>query len=246
MKSHSFTQFTLVVSLLTFSISSYAEQWYHVELIVFEQLDTITDEQWPEMAETAPLELTPQTVSQSMQPAEVETLIKAAARLERSSSYQVQYHQAWQQPIMKIRHAEAVEISSEEGKVSGSIRLYKSTYLHAALDLWLVENLPPVTALSGDSIEEDIVVLSPSAQLDEDIIELSPILYLDSDIVDLSRNPNLKESRRIRSKKLHFFDHPKLGALLQLTPIDTPEIIQLEESLESFSLPTEAAPTASE
>jgi hypothetical protein len=220
MKSHSFTQFILAISLLTLSISSYAEQWYHVELIVFEQLDTITDEQWPEMAETAPLELTPQTVSQSMQPAEIETLIKAAARLERSPSYQVRYHQAWQQPIMTKRHAEAVEVSSEEGIITGSIRLYKSTYLHAALDLWLIENVAPITAWS----------------------DVSP----DGDIIDLSRNPNLKESRRIRSKKLYFFDPPKLGALLQLTPIDTPETVQLEESLESFSLPTEAAPTASE
>ena len=220
MKSHSFTQFILAISLLTLSISSYAEQWYHVELIVFEQLDTITDEQWPEMAETAPLELTPQTVSQSMQPAEIETLIKAAARLERSPSYQVRYHQAWQQPIMTKRHAEAVEVSSEEGIITGSIRLYKSTYLHAALDLWLIENVAPITAWS----------------------DVSP----DGDIIDLSRNPNLKESRRIRSKKLYFFDPPKLGALLQLTPIDTPETVRLEESLESFSLPTEAAPTASE
>lgn len=240
MKSHSFTQFILAISLLTLSISSYAEQWYHVELIVFEQLNTVTDEQWPEMAEAVPLELTPQTVSESMQPAEIETLIKAAARLERSPSYQVRYHQAWQQPIMKKRHAEAVEVSSEEGIVTGSIRLYKSTYLHAALDLWLTEGTEPELPLVEGAI--------PELQLTEDVAPISDWSDqpLDDDIIDLSRNPNLKESRRIRSKKLYFFDHPKLGALLQLTPIDTPEIIQLEESLESFSLPTEAAPTASE
>jgi len=246
MKSLSFAQSIITIGLLTFSINSFAEQWYHVELIVFEQLNTVTDEEWPEMVAQAPIELTPQTSSLSMQAAETETLLNAAARLERSSRYQVHYHQAWQQPIMKKRYAKAVAIRSgsdipldtempldsdmltdtdrpiDSDIISGSIRLYKSTYLHAALDLWLNESAGSVINSWSD---------------------VSP----DGDMIDVPRNPNLKESRRIRSKKLYFFDHPKLGALLQLTPIDTPEVIQAkEDALESFSLPSEAAPTASE
>ena len=221
MKSHLLTQCLVALSLLAFSINSSADQWYHVELIVFEQLDTITDEQWPKMGEQEIIELTPQTASVLIQPTETESLLSQVSRLERSPSYQVHYHQAWQQPIMKKRHAQAVAITSEDEMVNGSIRLYKSTYLHAGLDLWLNENTSDITSWS----------------------DISP----EGEVIDFPRNPNLKESRRIRSKKLYFFDHPKLGALLQLTPIDTPEKIQAkEESLESFSLPTEAVPTAAE
>jgi len=224
MKLLSFTQFILTLLLLAFSINSYATQWYHVELVVFEQLDTITDEQWPEMTdmtETKSPMLTPDMASTLIQPAQNETLLNTVERLGRSQHYQVQYHQAWQQPIMKKRSAKAIGIHSANNMIEGSIKLYKSTYLHAALDLWLKENITPVTSWS----------------------DVSP----DGDIIDAPRNPHLKESRRIRSKKLYFFDHPKLGALLQLTPIDTPEAVQAkEEALESFSLPTEAAPIATE
>ena len=33
------------------------------------------------------------------------------------------------------------------------------------------------------------------------------------------RNPNLRESRRLRSKEVHYFDHPRFGAILQLIPV---------------------------
>jgi len=220
MKSHSYTQFILALSLLAFSITSYAQQWYHVELIVFEQLDTITDEEWPEMAEIQPAKLTPAMATKLIQPAENETLLNSATRLNRSSQYQVHYHQSWQQPILKKFNAKTVGVNSEDNMVVGSIKLYKSTYLHAALDLWLKENSVSVSSWS----------------------DVSP----DGDAIELPRNPNLKESRRIRSKKMYFFDHPKLGAVLQLTPIDTPIAMQAAEELESFSLPTEATPTSSE
>jgi len=221
MKSHLLPQLLITLSLLVFSINSHADQWYHVELIVFEQVDTITDEQWPEMIDIKAAKLTPSTSSKLIQPAKNESLLNSASRLNSSPRYQVHYHQAWQQPIMKKRRAQAVAVNSENELIEGSIRLYKSTYLHAALNLWLKENSIPVTSWSDVS--------------------------LDGDIIDVPRNPNLKESRRIRSKKMYFFDHPKLGAVLQLTPIDTPVAIQAtEEALESYSLPTEAAPTAAE
>ena len=77
--------------------------------------------------------------------------------------------------------------------IDGTIRLYKSTYLHAAVDLWLKENKASVNNWS----------------------DISP----DGESIESVRNPHLDQSHRIRSKKLHFFDHPKFGVLIQLTPI---------------------------
>ena len=206
--------------ILTFSMSSHAAQWYHVELIVFEQLDTVTDEQWPQMPELKTAPLTPQSISKLIQPTKNETLLDSVERLNRSARYQVHYHSAWQQPIMRKRSAKFIDIHSDDELIQGKMRLYKSTYLHAALDLWLVENTAQVNSWS----------------------DVSP----DGVDIDMPRNPHLLESRRIRSKKLYFFDHPKMGALLKLTPIETPIAVQDSESLETYSLPTEAAPTITE
>lgn len=212
----------ILLLLLLLSSQSYADQWYQVELVVFEQIDTVTDEQWPTMPdELMTGSLTPDMANTFIQPASNENLNNIAERLNRSPQYRVHYHQSWKQFIMRKGRAKAVNIISTDGMIEGTIRLDKATYLHASLDLWLKEN----TGLKNSWSDS-----SPQG-------------------TDLSgpRNPHLDESRRIRSKELYFFDHPKLGALLKLTPIKTPAAIQATlEPLETFSLPNEAASTASE
>lgn len=183
--------------LLLWSLTGYshAQQWYHVELIVFEQLNTHTDEKWPEMvAATTPPD--PNKSNDHIQPAQNNTLLNVADSLYKSANYQVHYHQSWLQSIMPKRSAKAINIQSYNGMVSGSIKLFKATYLHAALDLWLMEN----------------------QQLADSWSDITP----QGESLNSVHNPNLVESRRIRSEKLYFFDHPKMGALLQLTAIATP------------------------
>jgi hypothetical protein len=222
MKSDFLTQLLITFSLLMISISSHAAQWYHVEIIVFEQLFTVTDEQWPYMSEIEKSPINPSTNNKRMKPTAVSTLIDSKNKLSRSSKYRVHYHHAWQQPIMRKGSAKAVTIAAANGMIEGNIRLYKSTYLHASVDLWLLENKAPINNWSDISPDGENINL-------------------------LVRNPHLKQSHRIRSKKLHFFDNPKLGALLQLTPIETPTSAQQSaKALESYSLPEEAAPTATE
>ena len=220
-KQHLLVKSLVSIGLLALSLQVQADQWYHVELVVFEQLNTVTDEQWPQIdiLETAPLST--DMASPLIQPAVNESLVTAVQRLNRSSRYRVHYHQAWQQPILEKRLAKAVAVQSENELIDGSIRLYKATYLHAQLDLWLMQNLGFTNDWS-DASPEGIDISAP-------------------------RNPNLKESRRIRSKKLYFFDHPKLGALIQLTPIDTPAAALVGvEHLETFSLPNEGTATVTE
>ena len=225
MKSQNYsTRLILSACLLLLSFQLHADQWYHVELIVFEQLDTITDEQWPQMTEFSETELLPDMKTSLIQPATIETLNNAASRLSRSSRYRVHYHNAWQQPVMTKRSAQSVKVHSDDDLIEGNIRLYKATYLHAALDLWLKQNTAPITPTNSWS-------------------DLSP----EGEEINAPRNPHLIESRRVRSKKLYFFDHPKMGALLKLTPIETPEAVRVDlEKLETYSLPTEAKSTVSE
>jgi len=201
MKKLSATHFITAFILLLTSIQSHADQWYHVELIVFEQLSTGTDEQWPAMSgNDITASLAPGMSTSNIQPATNNTLNSLASRLSSSSQYRVHYHQAWQQYIMRKGGAKAVKISSANGLIEGTVRLDKSTYLHASLDLWLKQNAGQKNSWSdGSPTSKDI---------------------------NSPRNPHLVESRRIRSNELDFFDHPKMGALLKITPIKTPAAVQ--------------------
>ncbi len=190
----------IIKVLLTLFVSlshgiSHAEQWYHVEVIAFEQLNASTDEQWPVLNSLPNASLTPSMATQIIQPAKTNTLNNSAQRLRQSSQYRVHYHRAWQQPIKTKRSAKSIKLSSPDSRINGSLRLYKGTYLYASVNL----------VLNNSSVH----------------------------------TPNLVESRRVRSKKLHFFDHPRIGFLLQLTPIPTPDIIAKNQSLETYSLPNE-------
>jgi len=220
MKSYHFKQLIFFISTLFAATQVHAEQWYQVELIVFEQLGDYSNEQWPFTTVTK-TDLTPVMANQYIQPAQKETLLAIANNLSRSAGYRVHYYQAWQQSMLSKGRSKVIAVNSEDGLIAGSIQLYKATYLHTKLDLWLMENQAFVNSWS-DVSPEGTDITAP-------------------------RNPHLAESRRIRSKKIFYFDHPKLGAILQLTPIETPQSAQVGiDKLESFSLPTEAAPTVAE
>jgi len=173
------------ISLLLFSQLSIAQQWYHVELIVFEQLNTANDEQSP-IASVPDASFSPSTSNALIKPSKNSTLLDSANKLKRSPSYQVHYHQSWLQPIKTKSRAKSVKIGGGNNMINGRIRLHKGTYLYATLDLQL--NRAGRQSNSG----------SDSRRV---------------------QKPYLKEARRVRSKKLHFFDHPNIGALLKLTPL---------------------------
>ncbi|PHS25771.1 MAG: hypothetical protein COA83_04985 [Methylophaga sp.] len=182
MKRTYFLHLLGMILLWSLSSSAHAQQWYHVELIVFEQLNSYTDEAWPETSFDINAPLNPSVSGKLIRPAKNSTLIQTAARLQKSADYRVLYHNSWQQPIMTRSNSRAVNIQSADSSISGSVRFFKSTYLHAALDLQLMQG---------------------------------------------EQSPRLIESRRIRNKKLYFYDHPKMGALLQITPIE-PDAIAAE------------------
>jgi len=179
---------TSLIGLMLFSQLSYAQQWYHVELIVFEQLESVSDEQASNAVVPA-ASYSPSTNNALIKPSKNSTLLDSASKLKRSPFYQVHYHQSWRQPIQTKSQAKSLQIVSANDMIHGRIRLHKGTYLYATLDL----------QLNRISRQND-----------------------NNSGISSIRKPYLQDARRVRSKKLHFFDHPNLGALLKLTPIASP------------------------
>lgn len=213
------TRFSLLLGMLLLSGNALAQQWYHVELVVFERFSGANAEYWPVMSDVRQGSLTPKTSNNQIQPASVETLAGVAQRLRNSSNYRVQYHQAWQQPILSKGSARSIEIRSDNGLVEGAIKLYRVSYAHADIDLWFKENGSSVSSWSDTP--------------------------LDSAEITGPRNPHLSQIRRIKSKELIYFDHPRIAAILELTPVDAPASA-VSKTPESYSLPDSADATVSQ
>ena len=179
---------TCALSFIFFSSLSHAEQWYQVELIVFEIVEPIGTEQSP-IKFIATGDFWPGTENEFMQSAENSMLLDSANKLKNSPLYQLHYHQSWLQPILIKSKAKSINIESANEIVLGQIRIHKATYLHATLDI----------QLNNPNYQE----------------------YTSPNIKGVPK-PYLGQARRIRSKKLHFFDHPNMGVLLKLSPVDSP------------------------
>jgi len=79
--------------------------------------------------------------------------------------------------------------------------------------------------------------------MDQADAEAEPPPGADAAVIDSALNPAsprfmvLDESRRMRSSELHYLDHPKLGVLVRIEPVEPPEALveaylALEESSE--------------
>lgn len=195
-KQRSFIKYLINYLLLALSSHACSEQWYHIELLVFEHTVTSNDEESPQIKYLKQVPSTSNIAIRLIQPAINEILVIEAQQLDYSLDYQVYYHQSWQQPVLKKIFSQVITVQSKDALINGSICFYRDNYLYVQLDLWLIQNVKLSNIWSGT--------------------------LLNNTHIGATQTPNLRESRRIYSNKLHFFDHPKLGVLIQLIPIDTP------------------------
>lgn len=105
----------------------------------------------------------------------------------------------------------------DEIEINGNIHLYRSRYLHIVTELqvqhWrtladtheLDKSFPPT--LSSQLSGKNIIPSSSS----------SPLTTIDK--IPL-RAAHVNQSRRMRSNELHYLDHPMLGVLVRVTPVD--------------------------
>jgi hypothetical protein len=212
-----------------------AERWFEVELIVFEHTGGGNREPWrlekglPEPR--APIELLPPAEgSGAPQPFQMLarhelTLTSVARLLGGAQSYRPLLHVGWRQPAGSGPAARPVQISG-----GGP--------------------LAPVTLELGDRLMD-----SPPQELHGTVrLLLQRFLHLDVDLTLYRPTPaavypgvevyRMTERRRLRSKELHYFDHPSFGLLAMITPYQLPgepEAPDLPEPPEDAT-PEEIAP----
>ena len=166
-----------------------AQNYYDVEIIVFETLGSNTApdtapsaaaaEPLPPPSTTAAPEQKPDPRFETLPPDRFQ-LNTEFQRLRNSKAYRPLVHLGWRQQVLGPRMSVARPIMEQtpSGSFSGNLKLYTETFLHISLDLTF--DVP------GEG------------------------------------GYRLRDNKRVRSRETHYFDHPRFGVLLRITPSPPP------------------------
>lgn len=226
----------LCISAVAMAEKTAPEQprWFQVELIFFEPLgNSATGEVWPETKDEVTEQRTVTELAPPLQPIVVQdnpgieprafqllnpsnfAMNDLSQQLLKSRRYRILSHVAWRQPTVELANSRAVhvhdELMQEEDRVPAS---------NKPLVLNDFEQTETTKRFDGTVT----VSLSRYLHLKTDITYYNPEVYLAEQIAQQTIDaPNIEyfklvESRRMRSKELHYIDHPYFGIIALITP----------------------------
>ena len=156
-------------------------------------------------------------------------LKKEYKRINHSSEYKVLFYGAWQQAGLEKSKAFEININElnnnhkkrSKNSITGQLKVVLARYLHfySQLEYQRQGDQHETNAISADG-SSDI-----STENHEESVNKSDILTVGNNIYPM------KDHRRMRSKELHYIDHPLIGILIQINPVVKPEE---EQSLPSL------------
>jgi len=217
---------------------------YKVEVLIFNYLpsDTLEDELWPVINEVPPRTNTrnleynkadqPTNFFTRLPKSELE-LSQKQVSLRRSGDYNILFHEAWVQPIGEKRGKDTIHITGgdilDNGlyELEGYIAIDKARYLHFRSDLFHSRQLTATEAQRLNPVtpsDPELAENTPSGTHSTNPTSNQPSTngnrYLtQSDVPDFL-TVEMKTGRRMRSKELHYLDHPLMGALILITPTE--------------------------
>ena len=140
-------------------------------------------------------------------------------RINNSSEFNVLFYGAWRQAGLnendafeiKIEDLENTHKTKSDNSITGKLKLVLSRYLHIYGDL---DYQRPIDTNSIDNESND----------DTSGINTPPVTTGQNQgiIVKTENNYPINIHRRMRSKELHYIDHPLVGMLIQINPVKPP------------------------
>lgn len=238
---------SIFAGLLCISAAAMAEEsppeqprWFQVELIFFEPVHSAaTGEVWPipkeaAVADRPVTELSPpqKAGAQAGQAAAAFQLLdpsnfamsELSRKLLSSRKYRVLSHIAWRQPAVELANSTAVHVHDE--------LMREEARIPAGQKPLVLNDLPdpierPEAAQKIKRFDGTVTVsLSRFLHLKTDITYYNPEVYLGEQIARQNVDaPNieyfkLEDSRRMRSKEIHYIDHPYFGIIALITPYE--------------------------
>lgn len=160
--------------------------------------------------------------------------------LSQSPAHRIVYHSAWRQPLMRRSATPAVGLRGgrefgERSEVEGSVTVVAGSTrdrLTLEANLWLTQ----FGALAAEASAWTLPVL-PAVLSDTDDAEEVP-----SQAFTPTRIIQFNQSREMRLAQFHYFDHPAMGMLVQITAYERPAPPVVEISVTPDSSPAAQAP----
>jgi len=230
--SKSMKQTLKIFSLFLLGTSlAYAGPNYKVEMIIFAQTDdqAFFSEHWPLQdglqGGTSPNEAKQQTGDFRLLPASDFTLSQAEKLLANSPRYEILSHVAWQQPGLAEGKALSMPVSGGKD--------YRDSYPERLESRWEVNDQGAIIEVSGPKTLNELdgsvkLVLGRYLHIYTDLIFRKPVIVerLDEETQELTETRTLfdipiQSHRRMRSRELHYIDHPMAGILIEVTPLES-------------------------
>lgn len=234
---------------------------YEIEVVIFKFTDSRSsgNEVWPDLVKTGSIEnsielhnstsltqipgIDTKAYYYSKIPQEKFRLTKEAEKLTASKKYKILFHSAWIQPGLDKENAESIHIKAIEGDLTPATI---DSLTPSLIDTTSINNYQP----SFDNIaqEDDNAILEGLIK-----VELGRYLHINFDlkykrdlapvqgIINTSSQKSYKDikyypvkmHRRMRSKEVHYIDHPLIGILVLATRFELPETNPTPEFVES-------------
>ena len=169
-----------------------------------------------------------------------------AAAMQRSGRYRILFHETWIQPMGSQASAMPIVLdrSGDGGPwpaLQGSIKLYLSRYFYLDTNLWLNTQgeylpgdwrmpAPPLAPVSPAAQRSTAIAVQPTslaepADAEQVAIqfeaETGPELDAAGAEYPYRHAVQLKQTRRMRSGQVVYIDHPLLGVLVTITPLES-------------------------
>lgn len=237
-----------ILSLLSsFAYAQNEGRWYNVEILIFKRLDQNrqTQELWradlslhyPNFYEylTTPRAEPKSHLSSLNNNSYV--LKRYRDALKRNENFQILTHMAWSQQMANEAASPAIIVNGGKNienhkELEGYIKIHIARFLHVTSNLWLTDtnpnNVDPNTrwpALPAKPSRANAGILKPK---NSKVIQREDST---GTLTDLDRGFNtnytspypiitLQNKRRMRSNELHYVDHPAMGIMIFITPIE--------------------------
>lgn len=203
----------------------FAQSWYQVNIVVFENRNGVAGEEVMDQQEGIRYEMPSNGVvidaidengdAQGFQRTTIidQEFSGVVASLQRSSAYKVLLVKSWRQPGLSREQAIPVVLQGgqaygEHFRLEGTVNLILSRYLHLETDLWL-----------GDYVQ----TFAPSEPAPADAVGLpvedGSIAPANQSSFEATHLIRMQDTRRMRSKELHYLDHPLMGVIVKVIPL---------------------------
>jgi Peptidoglycan-binding protein, CsiV len=184
------------------------------------------------------------SLSQLISPLTADQLIltKQAEQIKYSKNYHLLTHLAWSQAGLSKEDALPLRFIFDQQSItlSGEIKIILSRFLHAEVNFNLIEEVcrtieqtpsEDMTEEKSDSVAMDKVKIEVQL-VEQQKPEEKIITEVKEDTLETicqDETIQFKQSRKMRSKQLHYLDHPVFGLLIQINPTKIKQELQIEQ-----------------